>query len=211
MPYVRTLTNARPPAREDAEPFTLAHIREAADDNGAPGAWTTIETITLDPVDTDPAAPAYRDLTTDEGTLAAGWLSVVWEDADGSTAASPAVEFTDSAVALGPRERIERLTQASSYPELDDTDIDELLRLARRTDTDGVLPSESGWVATYDVNAAVSLGWEWKAGKAAGDFRFSTDGQAFNREQVFAHCMAMARRYSSAGSVTVGSIVVGDA
>lgn len=53
----------------------------------------------------------------------------------------------------------------------------------------------SVWVPTWDLAAAASLGWELKAGKAAGRFDFLTDGQQFARGQVVAHCNAMASRY----------------
>lgn len=210
MTYVRSLTDARPPIRYDGIPYVEATIEETPDLDGSPDAanWTDLEAFDLVP-DADPAAPAYRDLTTDLGVLESGWLRVVWLDTEGASAVSGAVAFDNAATPVGVRERIGRMVNADSYPELDDSDLDELLRLAQRPDTDGVIPSDSTWVPTYNLNAAAATGWEWKAAKASGDFRFSEDGQSFSREQVFEHCMRMARLYSSGagGSVTVGSIV----
>lgn len=79
--YVRTLTGFAPPAREDGIPFTTALIQEAASEAGP---FTTIETITLDPVDTNPAAPTSRDFTTGLATLdPAGWYRIQWQDVSG--------------------------------------------------------------------------------------------------------------------------------
>jgi hypothetical protein len=70
------------------------------------------------------------------------------------------------------------------------------MQLARRADADGILPSEDGWTPTYDLNVAVSQGWETKAARAAGDFRFEEDNQVFYREQIHAHCRAQADRWN---------------
>ena len=70
----------------DATPFTLARIEEAA---LSAGPWTAIDTLKLDPVDTDPANPQTRDLSTDNATLDTGWYRVVFIDQDGDE------EYTD--------------------------------------------------------------------------------------------------------------------
>lgn len=84
MSFVRSFVDVAPPARFDAgaDPFTVALIQEAAEREGA---FETIESITLSPVDTDPSKPLERNLTTDKATLAAAWYRVVWEDASGDT------------------------------------------------------------------------------------------------------------------------------
>ena len=81
MAFTRSFEGYRPPRRYDGEPFISAAIREAADEAGP---YSTIDTITLDP-DTDPAAPATRNLTTNDATLEAGWYIVQWVDGEGST------------------------------------------------------------------------------------------------------------------------------
>src|SRR5688500_13247756 len=48
------------------------------------------------------------------------------------------------------------------------------------------------WAPTWDLNDAVARGWELKAGKAAEDFEFTTDGQTFRRQQLIDHCERMA-------------------
>jgi len=64
------------------------------------------------------------------------------------------------------------------------------------TDGDVVwVDAGSEWAPTWDLDYAAELGWEMKAGKAAGRFDFTTDGQTFRRGQVITHCNEMAARY----------------
>lgn len=51
------------------------------------------------------------------------------------------------------------------------------------------------WSPTYDLNAAAAEGWRLKAGRVAGRFDFTTDGQTFQRGQLLAHCRDMERTY----------------
>ena len=51
------------------------------------------------------------------------------------------------------------------------------------------------WTPTFDLNAAAAAGWALKAGKAAGRFSFTTDGQTFQRGQVISACHKMERMY----------------
>lgn len=51
------------------------------------------------------------------------------------------------------------------------------------------------WAPTWDLDAAAAMGWELKAGKAAGRFDFTTDGQTFRRGQIIDHCQKMAATY----------------
>lgn len=94
------------------------------------------------------------------------------------------------------RARVRRLTAYDYEPKLTDADIDDLVEMSRRPDALGRLPSETGWIPTYDLAVAVSNGWETKAARAAGDFRFEEDNQVFYREQVADHCMKMAKRWN---------------
>ena len=66
------------------------------------------------------------------------------------------------------------------------------------TVTDGTvvwLDAGSEWAPTWDLNYAAELGWEMKAGRAAGRFDFTTDGQTFRRGQVITNCQQMAARF----------------
>lgn len=48
---------------------------------------------------------------------------------------------------------------------------------------------------TWDLNAAAAEGWRIKAGKVAGRYNFTTDGQQFARAQMLAHCRQMEKMY----------------
>lgn len=101
MPYTRTFNEYRPGERDDDQPWIGAYIREAPDDEGEPGTWTTIDTIEFDTPDADPADPGLRDLTTDAATLTEGWYQVVFYDADGVEQETDPVAYPP-AVALRP-------------------------------------------------------------------------------------------------------------
>lgn len=65
---------------------------------------------------------------------------------------------------------------------------------------DGVVYQESGsapWPGGWDLGLAATEGWRRKAAKASGNYKFSADGNTLSREQIFRHCLEMARRYSS--------------
>jgi hypothetical protein len=94
------------------------------------------------------------------------------------------------------RARIARLTAAEYDPKLESDDLDDLVGIATIPDEAGRNPTDTDWVETYDINRAVQMGWEIKAARAAGDFRFEEDNQAFYREHVFSHCRDMAKRYN---------------
>lgn len=85
MTYVVTFRNAQPSARED-QVWTDVRIDEGPT---AAGDWTPLETQALSPVDTDPEAPALRDITTTLATLESGWYRLAFIDADDN------VELTD--------------------------------------------------------------------------------------------------------------------
>lgn len=92
MSYVITLDDYAPPARVDGRAFTKARIEEAP---AITGAWLPVQTLTLSPVDADPAHPVTRELTTGLAQYATGWYRVVWIDAEGhETPPTEAVENT---------------------------------------------------------------------------------------------------------------------
>ena len=62
------------------------------------------------------------------------------------------------------------------------------------------------WPGAWNLRLAAAEGWRRKAGKAAGNYKFTTSGDTLNREQIFRHCLDMARRYAnSLTSVRLGS------
>lgn len=78
--YVLSFDDYQPGERLDGIPWVQAEIAEAATQDGA---YTVIETINLDPVDTDPADPQLRSFTTDRATIAAGWYQITFIDDTG--------------------------------------------------------------------------------------------------------------------------------
>jgi hypothetical protein len=81
MTFVVTIENVRPPDRHDMVPWTDAILQESATSDGT---FATIETFALSPVDSDPSAPAARNLTTSLGTAAGYWYRVYFEDGGGN-------------------------------------------------------------------------------------------------------------------------------
>ena len=66
----------------------------------------------------------------------------------------------------------------------------------------------AAWRPTYDLAAAVAEGWRMKAGLVSDRFRFADDGDTYDRDQIFAHCVRMAEHYeakAAAGGLLVGS------
>lgn len=53
------------------------------------------------------------------------------------------------------------------------------------------------WAPTWNLDAAAAEGWRWKAAKCASRTAFSTDGQNFQVQQLHAHCLEQAARYSN--------------
>lgn len=94
MTVVVSLEDYRPAPRYDSIPWTDAQIQEgtAFDDT----AWVTLETQPLNPVDSDPANPMYRNFTTALGTAADLWYRIVFLDASLATG-SPTVPVQNTA------------------------------------------------------------------------------------------------------------------
>lgn len=67
----------------------------------------------------------------------------------------------------------------------------------------------TAWEPTYNQFASISLGWELKAAECAGIYQFSSDGQSFNRQQVYEHCIEMAKqwRMKKTGAATIHSSI----
>jgi hypothetical protein len=193
MSYTRTFEDFTPPRRYDGSAFTSALIRESATQTGT---YTTIDTIALSPVDSDPSAPASRNFTTTDATLADGWYIIRWVDAGGSTFDSDPINYLTSSDADDVRAKIGRMVEATSDPVLTEDDLDDLMDAAARPDADGLDRSDADWTPTWDLNAGAAEGWARKASKAAANFNFAEDGQRFDRAQIYAHCAAQQKVYA---------------
>lgn len=93
--------------------------------------------------------------------------------------------------------RLANMVAATSRPVLADIDLENLLNLHQRIDTAQRRPADVGWVPTWDLIAAASEGWGWKAGKVAGDFNFSADGASYTKADVMAHCVEREAHYAA--------------
>lgn len=65
----------------------------------------------------------------------------------------------------------------------------------------------AAWAPTFDLAAAAAEGWRMKAALVSDRFRFADDGDSYDRDQVFAHCVRMAELYEQ--KVKAGSLIVG--
>lgn len=106
------------------------------------------------------------------------------------------------------RELLEDMVSPNSIPILTSDEVDRLFNYAKRADPDGLLPSEAGWTPSWNLHAAAARGWIMKAGKVAGLFPFSTDGQSYQRDQMHRMCIETAREYRR-GSIHSVKVVSG--
>lgn len=94
---------------------------------------------------------------------------------------------------------------ATSRPVLADATVAALLDAYPTTDADGRAPTDTGWVGTWDLNAAAAEGWRMKAGKVAGDFNFSADNASYSKADVLAHCLEMETKYAALSHGTMSA------
>lgn len=118
MAYTRSFEGVKPPRRFDDEPYVQVNVREGA---SHAGPFNEIDTIVLSPVDTDPAQPLSRNLTTAEALLAHGWYILQWEDGDGALFDSDIIEYGDSPAVEAPG----NLVSVEDYKLLSGHDVEE--------------------------------------------------------------------------------------
>ena len=85
--------------------------------------------------------------------------------------------------------------QSTVDPVLSDDEITALVNAVRIVDSEGRLITDEEWVPTYDLARAVRDGWELKAAKASSAYAMSDPNTSLHREQVFAHCQEMVKRW----------------
>lgn len=116
MSQVISFESYRPPARFDGDPWTDIQVYESASEDGV---GTLIDTLTISPVDADPADPAERSFTT---SLASDdldlWYWVVFLDA-ALNESQPTTPVQNSASSVA-------FPAASSYAE-----VEELARILK--------------------------------------------------------------------------------
>lgn len=99
------------------------------------------------------------------------------------------------------RARLSMLTDSTQEPTLSVSDLDDLLRRAKVSDINGLHPEDTGWVETYNVNHAASMGWKVKQGRLSNAYLFMSGGKMLSRNQMFDHCERMSRRYAMSSGV----------
>lgn len=82
MGVVVSFRGYTPAARFDAEPWTDAQVEEAV---SSVGPWSVIDTLPLSPLDADPAQPAVRNLTTDNGSGDDLWYRLIYLDGNAAS------------------------------------------------------------------------------------------------------------------------------
>ncbi len=95
-------------------------------------------------------------------------------------------------------------TQAAIAPGLTTAEIEDLLWMARVTDSNGRLIDDVLWFGTYGhtgLRSAAAEGWRLKAAKLTNEFDASVGaGTEFKRKQKYDMCLQMAAQYDSGGS-----------
>lgn len=92
-------------------------------------------------------------------------------------------------------EQIEILTQAETEPKLAIVELKLLVSRAKRVDDRRRLPSDVNWTPTFNIGAAVALGWEMKAAKVATAVDFKSADQSLTRSQLYAQLMKVSNEW----------------
>jgi hypothetical protein len=101
------------------------------------------------------------------------------------------VAYTEAQI----RELIVRFTQADRQPILTDTEIDNLVARSKRQDSSRRPPTDAAWEPTWNINAAVAVGWELKAALVVTDFDVRSADQDLKRSQMHEMCLRQADRW----------------
>lgn len=101
-------------------------------------------------------------------------------------------------------ERLESMVAYDAEPALTEAQLDDLLLMSKREDTEGRAPTHEEWEPTFDLDAAAAEGWRWKAGKAVPRFGVSIDGDTLHRQHIYLHCLRQAEHYAKKIVGTLG-------
>lgn len=106
--------------------------------------------------------------------------------------------------------QLRRMTDEPSSSTYTDTALEDLIESYPLMDERGVVPYyydesttppspvyNTGWIPTYDLNAAARDIWDEKAAAIAEDFTFSADGGSYNRDEKYQHYKSQSRYYNS--------------
>lgn len=93
------------------------------------------------------------------------------------------------------------MTSSGDVPALTSGEIDDLLAEFAIADANGRSPDDAEWSPTYAMRSAAAEGWRRKAGKASPLQSTDLDGDRMSSNQIFEHCLAMAKRYAGTACV----------
>ena len=90
--------------------------------------------------------------------------------------------------------RLRKLIAESTTNNYSDADLEDVIERYPIDDSDGNEPSDSDWVATYDLFTAAAECWTEKAAAlvAAGTYDFSADDASYKRSQMYDQYTKMA-------------------
>jgi len=90
---------------------------------------------------------------------------------------------------------LRRMADADAEPALSDADLADCLAMSRLADALGRAPGDPNWEPTWDLNRGAAEAWRRRAGRLAGRYDLTADGQTFRRSQAIEHCERMAAQY----------------
>lgn len=99
--------------------------------------------------------------------------------------------------------RLKGMVAADADPVLTDGEVQQELDANKVADQDGNAPSREAWTPTYNLNRAAARLWDVKASKAVLYVTVESDGTAINSEQVYEHCLRMAKEYRKRINYTI--------
>lgn len=132
-----------PPVRFDNLPWTQALIQESTTESGS---YITVDTITFDTPDTDPANPAIQEFTSDTAT-SGRWYRVRFQDAD-SNQSDPT-----ASILLGGSFAYADVAELARILKIRDPSGDQLTALQR------VLDTAAGEI-TSEIGSTTLSGWQ---------------------------------------------------
>lgn len=91
--------------------------------------------------------------------------------------------------------RLTAMLSPDSDPTLTEAELELLLESNKVADQYGLPPTSSAYTDTWNLRKAAAEGWRWKAGKVANRYDFSTDVHSQSRDQLFKHCLEMAKQF----------------
>jgi len=100
-------------------------------------------------------------------------------------------------------DRVKRLAAWDKEPTITEDDLEAVIEQYQVIDANGVLPTEDDYEPTYNINLAIAECWDIKAGRATELISTDLDGDRMSADQIYEHCVQMAKKYRKRTSVSV--------